>query len=76
MTECVAVVSPLLAKRPTVLFARLLNATTMSLQSTLLSVRWSAMDVSCDGRSVGAAMAEEAAPSCNLAELCRVSRPW
>jgi hypothetical protein len=28
------------------LFGRLLNATTMSLQSTLLSVRWSTMDVS------------------------------
>src|ERR1700730_7373667 len=38
--------SPLFAKRPTVLFARVLNATTMSLQSTLLSVRWSTMDVS------------------------------
>jgi hypothetical protein len=29
-----------------ILFARLLNATTMSLQSTLLAVRWSTMDVS------------------------------
>jgi hypothetical protein len=37
--------SPLLAKLPAVLFA-LLNATTMSLQSTLLSVRCTTMDVS------------------------------
>jgi hypothetical protein len=38
--------SPLPAKRPTILFALLSNATTMSLQSTLFSVRWSRMDVS------------------------------
>jgi hypothetical protein len=27
----------------------------------------------CDGSSVGAAVADEAAPSCNLAELCQVA---
>jgi hypothetical protein len=46
-TKCVAVsLSPHLAKRLTILFARLLNATMMLLQSTLLSVRWPTMDVS------------------------------
>jgi hypothetical protein len=38
--------SPLLAKRPTILFERLLKATMMALQSTPLSVRWPTMNVS------------------------------
>jgi hypothetical protein len=38
--------SALLAKRPTILFWRLLSATMMALQSTPLSVRWPTMNVS------------------------------
>jgi hypothetical protein len=46
----------------------------MSFRSTLRSVRWSTMDVSVTGRSIGAAVADDAAPSYNLAKLCQASR--
>src|SRR5437868_2635384 len=62
--------SPLLPKRPAVLFVRLLNATSMLLQSTPLSVGWSMMDVSLRRRDA-LAPPRQRKPSRNLGNCAK-----